>query len=58
MKASRELETTTRKARRPWQRPTLTPAGTIGSVLRGGSNKVTVVTGDPGEPRKIPGMDK
>lgn len=43
--------------RRPWEPPTLRRVGTVGSVLKGGTNKVTVVSGDPGEPQKIPGND-
>lgn len=45
-------------SRRPWQPPTVIPVGTVASVLQGGDGKVTVTTGDPGEPRKVPGMDK
>lgn len=44
--------------RKPWQEPTLTKVGTVSTVLEGGLTKRSVVTGDPGEPRKIPGMDK
>ena len=58
MKTPHEQQDTTRRARQPWQPPAVTPVGTISSVLQGGSGKVTVVTGDPGEPRKVPGMDK
>ena len=45
-------------SRRPWEAPTVLPVGTVASVLQSGSGKVTTVTGDPGEPRKVPGMDK
>ncbi len=44
-------------ARKSWQRPALKPAGTVGDVLQGGTGKVTVVVGDPGEPMKVPAMD-
>lgn len=44
--------------RRKWQRPTVTPVGTLSDVLRGGPGKLTTVVGDPGEPRKVPGGDK
>lgn len=44
-------------SRHAWEPPTLRPAGTLGEVLKGGTNKVTVVSGDPGEPQKIPGND-
>jgi hypothetical protein len=44
-------------ARKPWQRPALKPAGTVGDVLQGGTGKVTVVVGDPGEPMKVPAND-
>ena len=42
--------------RRPWTRPELRPVGTIGEVLKAGTNKLTVV-GDPAEPGKVPGPD-
>lgn len=58
MKPADARETTTSGGRRIWQRPAITPAGTVSSVLQSGSGKVTVVTGDPGEPHKVPGMDK
>ncbi len=44
--------------RRPWQRPSITAAGTVGEILRGGNGKLSTTTGDPGEPRKVPGQDK
>jgi hypothetical protein len=40
-------------ARQPWQEPTVKPVGTVAEVLKGGSGKVTVITGDPGEPQKV-----
>lgn len=45
-------------ARAPWKRPELKAVGKVGDVLKGGGGKVTVVTGDPGEPNKVPAMDK
>lgn len=50
-------ESVPRSMRLPWVRPTLQPVGTLGDVLKGGNEKVSVVTGDPGEPRKVPGND-
>ncbi|MEO7189938.1 MAG: hypothetical protein ABI051_02665 [Vicinamibacterales bacterium] len=44
--------------RRNWQQPEVKPVGTIGDVLKGGNGKMTVITGDPGEPQKVPAMDK
>jgi hypothetical protein len=51
-------EPTEREGRRAWQRPLVTAVGTVNSILQSGAGKVTVVTGDPGEPHKVPGMDK
>lgn len=39
---------------RPWESPKIRPVGRLGDVLKGGQGKVTVVTGDPGEPQKVP----
>jgi hypothetical protein len=58
MKTTEPRQTTTGGGRREWKRPTLTPAGTVNSVLQSGHGKVTVVTGDPGEPHKVAGNDK
>lgn len=44
-------------AKKLWQRPELKPAGKVGDVLQGGTGKMTVVVGDPGEPQKVPAMD-
>lgn len=54
---SRPAEATAKVNKRAWQTPTLRPIGPLGEVLKGGSPKVTVVTGDPGEPQKVPGND-
>ena len=43
---------------RAWKRPELTAVGKVGDVLKGGGGKLTVITGDPGEPQKVPSMDK
>lgn len=58
MKPTEARQTTTRGDRRPWKRPTVTAAGTVNSILQSGHGKVTVVTGDPGEPHKVAGNDK
>ena len=47
----------TRPLKRAWETPELRPVGTLGALLRGGNGKLTTVTGDPGEPRKVPGND-
>lgn len=52
MTTSNNQETATR-GRRPWEPPTLKTVGTIGEVLRQGGGKVSILTGDPGEPRKV-----
>jgi len=41
--------------RRPWEPPTVKLVGTIGEVVRQGMGKGSATTGDPGEPRKVPG---
>lgn len=43
---------------RVWETPTLRAVGTVGDVLKNGGGKVTVIIGDPGEPRKVPSLDK
>lgn len=40
--------------RQAWETPEVRPVGRLGDVLKGGQGKVTVVTGDPGEPQKVP----
>ncbi|HET9369106.1 MAG TPA: hypothetical protein VFO19_02620 [Vicinamibacterales bacterium] len=45
-------------SRRRWEPPMVKAAGTVGDVLRNGGGKVTVLTGDPGEPRKVPAQDR
>ena len=51
------IETNQQQTRRSWQRPTLKAAGAVSDVLQGGSGKVTVIVGDPGESQKVPAMD-
>ena len=43
--------------KKPWHAPELTPVGLVGDVLQGGTGKVTVIVGDPGESQKVPSMD-
>jgi hypothetical protein len=57
MKQTDEQPLATRVGRRPWTRPSIVSAGTVSAILRGGHGKVTVVTGDPGEPMKVPSTD-
>jgi hypothetical protein len=45
-------------SRRGWKRPAIKAVGKIGDVVKGGGGKMTVVTGDPGEPQKVSAMDK
>jgi hypothetical protein len=40
--------------RRPWEPPTVKSVGTIGEIVRQGGGKVSILSGDPGEPRKVP----
>jgi hypothetical protein len=47
----------THPVKKAWQRPELTPAGRVGDVLQGGTGKMTVLVGDPGESQKVPSMD-
>lgn len=58
MKRTSEDLRATEQSRRPWQPPAVTRVGTVAAVIQNGGTKVTVVTGDPGEPRKPMGMDK
>lgn len=39
---------------RSWTAPTVRPVGRLSEVLKGGQGKLTVLTGDPGEPQKVP----
>lgn len=43
------------ETKRPWVRPTLTAAGTVGRVLEGGGGKLSAAGGDPGDSRKANG---
>ena len=38
-----------------WTAPALTYVGRLDQLVRGGGGKVTIETGDPGEPKKVPG---
>ena len=44
--------------RQAWKRPELKAVGKVSDVIKGGNGKLTFVTGDPGEPQKVPAMDK
>jgi hypothetical protein len=39
--------------RRTWREPTVKSVGTVSEVLKSGGGKITVITGDPGEPQKV-----
>jgi hypothetical protein len=43
--------------KRPWKRPALRPAGTVGDLLQGGGGKLSPSPKDSGEERKVPGTD-
>jgi len=45
-------------AKRQWETPRIEHLGDVASVVLGGGGKVTILTGDPGEPRKVPALDK
>ena len=51
---AKQVET---RSRRDWTRPAVKSAGTVGEILKGGNGKLTIITGDPGEPQKVPAMD-
>jgi hypothetical protein len=36
-----------------WERPTLRLVGRLDQLVQGGTGKVTVEVGDPGEPKKV-----
>jgi hypothetical protein len=40
--------------KKPWASPLLRYVGTVARVLQVGNGKITSVTGDPGEPKKVP----
>lgn len=46
-----------RPVRQPWERPEARLVGRVSEVLGGGGGKVSILTGDPGEPRKVPSKD-
>lgn len=41
------------ETRQSWQEPVVKPVGTVSEVLKSGGGKITVITGDPGEPQKV-----
>lgn len=44
--------------KRPWVPMEVSTIGHVGDVLKGGGGKLTIPTGDPGEPlRKPPGLE-
>jgi hypothetical protein len=42
--------------RKTWQPMSLAYLGKAKDIVQGGGGKVTRATGDPGEPRKVPGQ--
>ncbi|MEO8481882.1 MAG: hypothetical protein ABI634_06705 [Acidobacteriota bacterium] len=58
MKLREPQQSTTQESKRAWKQPTVTSAGTVSGILQGGHGKVSVTTGDPGEPHKIAGNDQ
>jgi hypothetical protein len=42
------------KNRQPWEPMQVTYLGNVAEVVRQGGGKITILTGDPGEPRKVP----
>ena len=45
------------RTKRPWIRPELRAAGTVGDVLQGGGGKLSPSPKDPGEDRKVPSQE-
>jgi hypothetical protein len=43
-----------KRKRLPWEAPSAKKVGTIGEVVRMGGGKLSAMTGDTGEPRKVP----
>jgi hypothetical protein len=47
----------TAPARRPWERPSLRPVGTVSELLGSpGGGKISITTGDSGDPLKPKGQ--
>jgi len=42
------------KQRTPWESMKLDDIGRLTDVIQQGGGKITITTGDPGEPRKVP----
>jgi hypothetical protein len=40
-----------------WERIEIRKVGHVAEILRQGGGKVTVTTGDPGEPKKVPATE-
>jgi hypothetical protein len=40
--------------RLPWQSMRVTYLGNVAEIVQQGGGKITITTGDPGEPRKVP----
>jgi hypothetical protein len=47
-------EKTMMKDRLPWESMRVTYLGNVAEIVRQGGGKITTITGDPGEPRKVP----
>jgi hypothetical protein len=42
------------KNRLPWESMRVTYLGNVAEIVQQGGGKITTLTGDPGEPRKVP----
>jgi hypothetical protein len=47
-------ERTMMKDRLRWESMRVTYLGNVAEIVRQGGGKITIVVGDPGEPRKVP----
>ena len=47
-------ERTMMKDQLPWESMRVTYLGNVAEIVRQGGGKITIITGDPGEPRKVP----
>lgn len=47
-------ERTMMRDRLPWESMRVTYLGNVAEIVRQGGGKITTITGDPGEPRKVP----
>jgi hypothetical protein len=57
MSSTPQTHDTATRHLRPWTAPTVRSVGRLGEVLKGGQGKLTVLTGDPGEPQKVPAQE-